>query len=104
MTQPDGGVGSLFPHRGGLAHEGRDLKKVGSGGPKAAVRDRVSPPARLSDHSDPGSQYASREFQDLPCRHGIACAGRGDWPRWEGSCFGSQKQELAYRQKYRSRW
>jgi transposase InsO family protein len=67
---------------------------------------REHPAAGLIHHSDRGSQYASRAFQDLLAEHGIRCSMSA-----AGNCYanaamesfwGSLKQELVYQRRFRT--
>jgi transposase InsO family protein len=68
---------------------------------------RKLPGIGLLHHSDRGSQYASRDYRDLLCRHGmrISMSRKGDC--WDNavveSFFATLKRELVHHRRYRTR-
>lgn len=71
-----------------------------------AVWRRGKPMAALH-HSDQGSQYTSKQFQDLLKEHGITCSMSRAGEVWDNSAmesfFSSMKTERIARKVYRSR-
>jgi len=71
-----------------------------------ALLDR-KPPEGLLHHSDRGSQYASNDYQQVLNDYGIICSMSRKGNCYDNavmeSFFATLKQELVYRQPYRSR-
>ncbi len=71
-----------------------------------ALKQR-QPSQGLLHHSDRGSQYASRDYQRLLERHGIACSMSRKGNCWDNapveSFFATLKKELVHHRRYRSR-
>ncbi len=65
------------------------------------------PPPGLIHHSDRGSQYASREYQNLLIRHGMICSMSRKGNCWDNSpverFFSSLKREWVGDRLYASR-
>jgi putative transposase len=68
-----------------------------------AVGNRRPPPGLLH-HSDRGSQYASRDYQDLLEEHGMTCSMSRKGNCWDNavmeSFFGTFKQEWAHHHRW----
>ena len=68
---------------------------------------RRHPSKGLIFHSDRGSQYASRDYQNLLAKHGISSSMSRKGDCWDNapveSFFGSLKQEMIFFQRYKSR-
>ena len=64
-------------------------------------------PSHLLHHSDRGSQYASRSYQERLREHGIQCSMSRQGDCWDNavveSFFGTLKTELIHRRRWRSR-
>ena len=64
---------------------------------EAALRDR-NPPIGLIHHSDRGTQYAGKAFQQVLAAHGIACSMSRRGNCWDNACvesfFSTLKREL----------
>ena len=73
---------------------------------RMALLDR-KPPEGLLHHSDRGSQYASNDYQQILNDYGITCSMSRKGNCYDNavmeSFFATLKQELIYRQPYRSR-
>lgn len=73
---------------------------------RMALLDR-KPPEGLLHHSDRGSQYASNDYQQVLNDYGIICSMSRKGNCYDNavmeSFFATLKQELVYRQPYRSR-
>jgi len=69
--------------------------------------NRRQPESGLIHHSDRGSQYASREYQQKLRDHGIQCSMSKKGDPWDNapmeSFFATLKTELVHHRKYRSR-
>jgi putative transposase len=75
-----------------------------------ALRDALNhrqPPRGLLHHSDRGSQYASREYQELLAKHGLVSSMSRRGNCWDNavaeSFFASLKSELVYRSRWRTK-
>jgi putative transposase len=68
---------------------------------------RRGKPMAVLHHSDQGSQYTSKQFQDLLKEHGITCSMSRAGEVWDNSAmesfFSSMKTERIARKVYRSR-
>lgn len=68
---------------------------------------RRGKPLAVLHHSDQGSQYTSKQFQDLLKEHGITCSMSRAGEVWDNSAmesfFSSMKTERIARKVYRSR-
>jgi len=77
-----------------------------SGALEMALGQRQPQPGLLH-HSDRGSQYASRHYQELLQRQGITCSMSRKGNCWDNapveSFFATLKKELVHRENYRSR-
>ncbi len=66
-----------------------------------------NPPAGLIHHSDRGSQYASKAYQNVLNENGILCSMSGRGECWDNavaeSFFGRLKEELIHKTKWESR-
>ena len=65
------------------------------------------PTAGLLHHSDRGSQYAARSYQQLLTMHGITASMSRKGNCWDNACvesfFGTLKRELVYQRQYATR-
>jgi transposase InsO family protein len=65
------------------------------------------PMAGLLHHSDRGSQYAARRYQQLLAEHGITSSMSRTGNGWDNACvesfFGTLKRELVYHRHYATR-
>lgn len=65
------------------------------------------PCAELLHHSDRGSQYTARQYQQLLTRHGITASMSRTGNCWDNACvesfFGTLKRELVYHRQYATR-
>ena len=65
------------------------------------------PHAELLHHSDRGSQYAARQYQQLLTTHGITASMSRKGNCWDNACvesfFGTLKRELVYHRQYATR-
>ena len=68
---------------------------------------RPRPPPGLIHHSDRGSQYASRPFQDKLTEHGMVCSMSRKGNCWDNapseSFFNSLKNERVHGSRYATR-
>ena len=73
---------------------------------KGAIKCR-NPPAGLIHHSDRGSQYASKAYQNVLKENGILCSMSARGECWDNavaeSFFGRLKEELIHKTKWESR-
>lgn len=76
-------------------------------GALAMAVERRRPPAGLIHHSDRGSQYASRAFQELLAAHGMVCSMSRKADVYDNavmeSFYGTLKTELVHLARYATR-
>ena len=78
--------------------------------PEQALRMAITtrrPHAGLLHHSDRGSQYAARSYQQVLATHGITASMSRKGNCWDNACvesfFGTLKRELVYHRRYATR-